>query len=241
MQVYEKLHPDYKLYVRLDDLELLEDLRSWAMEYEVFRELQRAHRSSPVEERTRTIANQWPTMATVQLLELSHAQAFAATTNGATTRPSGGGPMRAGQRRPNETPPPVVRQTHEPSGVAGPLHKMDRDAAPQGDKRADRRQISYQPSSLSICGCPQIIITDNGRQFRSHQFRGNFKSFGVEHYISQIYAPHCNSVERANRTIKTMIRQYVGRDHKKWDRHLAALQFVIIPRNKNQPVTLRHS
>lgn len=36
----------------------------------------------------------------------------------------------------------------------------------------------------------------------------------------------CNPVERTNRVIKTMISQYVGKNHRSWDKHLPALQFA---------------
>lgn len=41
-----------------------------------------------------------------------------------------------------------------------------------------------------------------------------------------MYAPHCNPVERTNRIIKTMISQYVNREHRKWDSCLAEVQFA---------------
>jgi hypothetical protein len=41
-----------------------------------------------------------------------------------------------------------------------------------------------------------------------------------------VYTPQCNPVERTNRTIKTMIAQYVGRNHRRWDEKLAALAYA---------------
>ena len=52
------------------------------------------------------------------------------------------------------------------------------------------------------------------------------KAFGIEHRTAPVRAPHCNPVERTNRTIKTMIAQYVDQDHRNWDEHLFALQFA---------------
>jgi len=40
------------------------------------------------------------------------------------------------------------------------------------------------------------------------------------------YAPHCNPVEQTNKTIKTMIAQFMGKNHRHWDRHIPALQFA---------------
>ncbi|XP_025271338.1 uncharacterized protein LOC112639973 [Camponotus floridanus] len=54
--------------------------------------------------------------------------------------------------------------------------------------------------------CPGQLISDNGTQFTSRQFRTLLASFGIQHRTSPVYAR--NPVERANRTIKTMISQY---------------------------------
>lgn len=44
--------------------------------------------------------------------------------------------------------------------------------------------------------------------------------------ITPAYTPQCNPVERTNRTIKTMISQYVDKDQRTWDERLPALQFA---------------
>ncbi|XP_029176070.1 uncharacterized protein K02A2.6-like [Nylanderia fulva] len=76
-------------------------------------------------------------------------------------------------------------------------------------------------------GCPAQIHSDNGTQFTSREFKQLLAEFGIEHRTSPVYAPHCNPVERANRTIKTMLAQYAGEHHQDWDGHLDALQFAI--------------
>ena len=48
----------------------------------------------------------------------------------------------------------------------------------------------------------------------------------MRHRLMPTYAPHCNPVERTNRSVKTMISQYVMKDHRKWDECLAELQFA---------------
>ncbi|XP_036146750.1 uncharacterized protein LOC118646910 [Monomorium pharaonis] len=49
---------------------------------------------------------------------------------------------------------------------------------------------------------------------------------GIEHRKTPPYSPQCNTVERANRTLKTMIAQFIGQDHRQWDRHLPQLTFA---------------
>jgi len=75
-------------------------------------------------------------------------------------------------------------------------------------------------------GCPDTVISDNGRQFAAAAMTNMLGSFGIHAKKTPTYAPHCNPVERTNKTIKTMVSQYVGKNHRHWDRHIAALQFA---------------
>lgn len=75
--------------------------------------------------------------------------------------------------------------------------------------------------------CPQQLISDNGTQLTSQRFKTLFAAFGIEHRTSPVYAPQYNPVERANRTVKTMIAQYVQKRHRNWDERITALQFAI--------------
>ena len=75
-------------------------------------------------------------------------------------------------------------------------------------------------------GCPEEVWSDNGTQLRSAPLTQLLKAFRIKHRLTPTYAPHCNPVERTNRTVKTMIGQYVNRDHRKWDDRIAELQFA---------------
>jgi len=75
-------------------------------------------------------------------------------------------------------------------------------------------------------GCPATVISDNGRQFVAKAMQRTLASFGITPKTTPAYAPHCNPVERANRSIKTMIAQYVGKNHRHWDRQIPTLQFA---------------
>src|SRR5436190_4810744 len=75
-------------------------------------------------------------------------------------------------------------------------------------------------------GKPEIVISDNGTQFKSTSMTTRLRAFGIQHRTAPVRAPHCNPVERTNRTIKTMVAQYVGQDHRAWDEHIPALQFA---------------
>ncbi|XP_039303430.1 uncharacterized protein LOC120357332 [Solenopsis invicta] len=75
-------------------------------------------------------------------------------------------------------------------------------------------------------GCPRQVISDNGRPFIGRPMKALLQELGVEHRTTPAYAPHCNPVERTNRTIKTMVAQFVGNNHRLWDQQLGALQFA---------------
>ncbi|KMQ93757.1 gypsy retrotransposon integrase-like protein 1-like protein [Lasius niger] len=75
-------------------------------------------------------------------------------------------------------------------------------------------------------GRPDLLVSDNGTQFTSAIFTNRLAELGIQHRTTPVYAPHCNPVERTNRTVKTMIGQLVDKDHRNWDENLPALQFA---------------
>ncbi|KAL6421098.1 hypothetical protein ACFW04_013058 [Cataglyphis niger] len=95
-----------------------------------------------------------------------------------------------------------------------------RRATAVGVTREFTRRVIYRHE------CPDLVISDNGTQLTSRQIENAFRSFGVKHQTSPAYIPQCNPVERANRTLKTMISQYVGKKHRRWDKYIPQLQFA---------------
>jgi len=59
-------------------------------------------------------------------------------------------------------------------------------------------------------GTPEIMISDNGWQFTSKEFRSMLREAAAKHRLTPPYTPQCNPEERQNRVIKTMISQYTG-------------------------------
>lgn len=76
-------------------------------------------------------------------------------------------------------------------------------------------------------GWPRLVITDNGSQFLSHKFKTFLQENGIWHQLTPPYSPQCNSTERANRVVKTMVRMYLEGDHRRWDENLPEIQFAI--------------
>jgi len=73
---------------------------------------------------------------------------------------------------------------------------------------------------ISVFGCPEMIVSDNGKQFRCDLFEQFVKSRGIRHQLTALYSPQANASERVNRSIITGIRAYIGAKHNSWDKHL---------------------
>ncbi|XP_032690525.1 uncharacterized protein LOC116853502 [Odontomachus brunneus] len=52
------------------------------------------------------------------------------------------------------------------------------------------------------------------------------QELGITQRLTPVWTPQCNPVERANRTVKTMIAQYVGENHRQWDANLHEIKFA---------------
>lgn len=72
-----------------------------------------------------------------------------------------------------------------------------------------------------LFGVPEVVVTDNGSQFKSSLFESFLSKYGVQYTFIAIYAPQSNSSERVNRSIIAEIRLYLGTDQRKWDQHLS--------------------
>lgn len=73
---------------------------------------------------------------------------------------------------------------------------------------------------LLLFGAPQYLLTDNGVQFRSREFRNLASSYKTQILFNAYYHAQANPVERVNRVLKTMLASYVKDNHKTWDQYL---------------------
>ena len=78
-----------------------------------------------------------------------------------------------------------------------------------------------------IFGVPQVVISDNGSQFRSKEFQKFIAEYKAKCWFTPYYHPQANPTERVNRVVKTMISAYVGEQHKAWDKELPKLAAAI--------------
>lgn len=70
---------------------------------------------------------------------------------------------------------------------------------------------------------PESLICDNGPQMRSNEFRQLCDKYNTRICYTAHYNPKADPVQRYNKIIKTMISSYISGDHRKWDKHLAAI------------------
>lgn len=79
-----------------------------------------------------------------------------------------------------------------------------------------------------VHGIPQIIISDNGPQFISHEVQSLYEKYNIPQvHLGPVYCPQVNTVERYNRTIITAVASFVENDHRTWDANIHKIQFAI--------------
>lgn len=80
--------------------------------------------------------------------------------------------------------------------------------------------VNYLENEVFLLfGVPEIIISDNGSQFVSAEFKKFLAGYGVTQWLTAAYHPQANATEAANKTIGIAIRSYIQNDsnHRDWD------------------------
>ncbi|XP_041448138.1 uncharacterized protein K02A2.6-like, partial [Drosophila obscura] len=72
-------------------------------------------------------------------------------------------------------------------------------------------------------GVPEVIVSDNGVQFKSHHFNALLKKYNVQHFYTAVYAPQANASERVNRSVIAAIKAYIKPDQSNWDEQLSPI------------------
>lgn len=74
---------------------------------------------------------------------------------------------------------------------------------------------------LAVHGKPQVIISDRGTQFTSHEWRYFLKKNNIEHKMTTPYHPQANGMdERLNGTLMRILAKYVNFNGSDWDEQL---------------------
>ena len=76
-------------------------------------------------------------------------------------------------------------------------------------------------------GIPEVIITDQGGEFNGHALLTYMKKMDIDHHRTAPYSPQSNGrAERANRTIKQLIRKLVNNCNSRWEDELGHALFA---------------
>lgn len=85
-------------------------------------------------------------------------------------------------------------------------------------------------------GYPKTIISDNGTQFMSENWKNFCKEYHINHVTSPIYHQRANPVERRNQEIKKVLKaQLFNKNTQNWDKRLPRCLFCL--RNRTNAAT----
>lgn len=76
-------------------------------------------------------------------------------------------------------------------------------------------------------GVPEVVVSDNGSQFKGNEFNAFLTKFGIIHTYTAFYSPQSNASERVNRSIIAAIRAYLKKDHRDWDVNISAISCAL--------------
>ena len=80
---------------------------------------------------------------------------------------------------------------------------------------------------ITVHGCPNQIVTDQGPQFTSKLFKDLNQALGVKLIHSSPYHPQGNApAERIHRFLKSSLRTMIARTQEDWDEQVPAIEFA---------------
>ncbi|KAK3108989.1 hypothetical protein FSP39_020333, partial [Pinctada imbricata] len=100
------------------------------------------------------------------------------------------------------------------------------DAEPIEEKNAEN-VVEVLTRFVANHGVPEVLITDQGREF-CNQLNDKFcAQFGMQHRVASPYHPQTGAhTERYNRTLCDMLSKYINERHSDWDKKLPSMLFA---------------
>lgn len=98
---------------------------------------------------------------------------------------------------------------------------------PMKQAEASRMVKILKDEIFHVYGTPKRIVSDNGTQFLSREYKKLLDDFSIEAFRTPKYHAQANMAERYNRVIGQSIRAYLGEDHTKWDELLPEIGCAI--------------
>lgn len=84
-------------------------------------------------------------------------------------------------------------------------------------------QKFLESNIFHVYGVPEVVVSDNGSQFKANEFNAFLTKYGITHTYTAYYSPQSNASERVNRSLIAGIRAYLKKDHKVWDENLSSI------------------
>lgn len=76
-------------------------------------------------------------------------------------------------------------------------------------------------SIIAIHGCPDTIVSDQGKQFTGNEWAEMMRKYGIKHHFTNPYHPQSNGMdERLNGTLIKILRSYCTNEPVTWDQKL---------------------
>lgn len=76
-------------------------------------------------------------------------------------------------------------------------------------------------------GCPEQLVTDNGKQFTSQKFTDHVNAMGIRHSRTSNYHPQSNGMdERVNGSLLKIVKKYLNEDKTNWDKNLKWATYI---------------
>lgn len=96
-------------------------------------------------------------------------------------------------------------------------------------KKATGRSISKALTQdfLRQVGHVDKLLSDNGPQYRSAQWRDTLRRHKIKPVFISKYMPSANPAERTMKDLGALCRLYCNKQHNTWDKHLAEFQNVV--------------
>ena len=87
--------------------------------------------------------------------------------------------------------------------------------------------VAFVEAWIMKYGPPKTLISDNGKQFAAKFFQALCSVLGLSNIFTSLYHPQTNGqVERYNRTILAILRNYVNEHQDDWNRYATALTYA---------------
>ena len=95
------------------------------------------------------------------------------------------------------------------------------EAYPLPDKRNESVWKVLANQFFPVHGAPEVLLSDNGLEFKAHAFTQYLKELGIDHHFTSPQNPRCNGkIERFNRTLKEILTKAINNQSSTWEDHL---------------------